>query len=407
MTDFLTLNLFLLLLCAAGKLTAGRISRRLQYALWLLLPGYLLAARFVRLQGLAEVTAAMSPQLAHSMVKLGGKLIREMNAVRALVIESLTAGGIMGEMVRIWRTMRYGVTAVLVTGYALYNGGFVVRCIRRRRFYKTDARTGMRLYLLDFPQTPFLLGRSIYVHPDMAQDEEFLNHAVCHEYSHYRQGDFLWTPLRFLLFSYYWFDPVLWLAIKRMRQDSELACDERVVSFLGEAQRTGYGASLIALLQKGQKNKMFEMTARMGGRKSQLRERIIAISKPQKRSIAATGLVAACAVLAVCYVVISMTGALSEGTADAVFLWNGTGVERENIAKVTIYRFVEEVSYPPADITEEVLGGQGVPLTEPGRYMVIVTTKDHRRVEISDCGTDETAYSKGLLPSQVIRLDGD
>ena len=74
---------------------------------------------------------------------------------------------------------------------------------------------------------------------------------------------------------------------------------------------------------------------------------------------------------------------------------------------MTLYRFVEDVSYPSVDITEEVLNGQAVPLAEPGRYMVIVTTKNHKRVEISDCGTDEAAYSKGLLPSQVINLGGD
>lgn len=73
---------------------------------------------------------------------------------------------------------------------------------------------------------------------------------------------------------------------------------------------------------------------------------------------------------------------------------------------MTLYRFGKDVSYPSVEITEDVLNGQAVLLTEPGRYMVIVTTKDNKTIEISDRGTDEAAYSKGLLPSQVINLGG-
>ena len=39
--------------------------------------------------------------------------------------------------------------------------------------------------------------------------------------------------------------------------------------------------------------------------------------------------------------------------------------------------------------------------------MIIVTTKDGRRIDISDRGTDEDAGNKGLLPSRVINLGGD
>ncbi len=410
MSDFLGMNFLLLMLCVVGRLMAGRISRRLQYALWLLIPGYLLVARFIPLQSLADMAGTVSPGLSHQMVKLEVSIIHGMDAVKAMTIEALNAGGIAirTDWFYILAVFRYGIAAVLGIAFCIYNMGFMVLCIRKRCFYKKDPRTGMKIYVLDLPQTPFLFGRNIYVHPDMTQNDEFLNHVVCHEHSHYKQGDFLWVSLRFLFLIYYWFDPIVWMAVKRMGQDSELSCDEKVISVLGEESREAYGTSLIILLRNNQKKKLFDITAMMGGKKSQIKERIMAISGKQKRSIAATEIVAVGVILVVCYVLFSSFNGAKTGTdADAVFLWDGTGVDREDIATVTLYRFGEDVSYPSVEITEEVLNGQAVPLAEPGRYMVIVTTKNHKRVEISDRGTDEAAYSKGLLPSQVINLGGD
>lgn len=410
MSDFLGMNFLLLLLCLAGRLTAGRISRRLQYALWLFIPGYLLTARFIPLQSMTDIVATVSPGLAHQMIKLEVSMIQGMDAAKAITVEALNARGIVikAEWFYILTAFRYGIAAALGIVFCIYNMGFMVLCIRRRRFYKKDTGTGMKIYILDFPQTPFLLGRNVYVHPDMTQNDEFLCYAVCHEHSHYKQGDFLWVPLRFLFLIYYWFDPIVWMAVMRMGQDSELSCDEKVISVLGEEIRDAYGASLIMLLQKKQKKRMFGITTMMGGKKKQLKERIMAISGKQKRSIVATGIVAVGVILIVCYVLFSSFNGAGAGTeADAVFLWDGTGVDLEDIEQVTLYRFWEDVSYPSVEITEDVLNGQAVPLTEPGRYMVIVTTKDHKRIEISDRGTDEAAYSKGLLPSRVINLGGD
>ena len=323
MRDFLGMNFLLLLLCLVGRLMAGRISRRLQYALWLLIPGYLLAARFIPLQSMTDIAATVSPGLAHQMLKLEVSVIHGMDSVKAMAVEALNEEGIAvrAEWFYILTAFRYGIAATLGIVFCIYNIGFMVLCIRRRRFYKKDTRTGMKLYILDFPQTPFLLGRNVYVHPDMTQNDEFLCHAVCHEHSHYKQGDFLWVPLRFLFLIYYWFDPIVWMAVMRMGQDSELSCDEKVISVLGEESRDAYGASLIMLLQKNQKKRVFDITTMMGGKKKQLKERITAISGKQKRSIAATGIVAVGVILVVCYVLFSSFKGARAGTdADAVFL---------------------------------------------------------------------------------------
>lgn len=47
--------------------------------------------------------------------------------------------------------------------------------------------------------------------------------------------------MRYLFLICYWFDPVVWLAVKRICQDSEFSCDERAVSMFGEEAREAYG----------------------------------------------------------------------------------------------------------------------------------------------------------------------
>lgn len=408
MIDFICLNLLILALCMFERLMSGRISRRLQYALWLSVPVYLFTC-IMNFNVLLKVVMSVSPRLAHNLVRLEVNAIHIVNSIAAMLIDLLTAKGI-GVKVNIFvifKMMRYGVTVVLAGSFLLYNAVFAVRCVGRRRFYKQDAQTGMKIYLLDYPQTPFLFVRSIYVHPDMTQNEELLRHAVCHEYSHYKQGDFLWPLLRCLFLIYYWFDPIVWLAAARIRQDGELACDEHVISILGEDSRAAYGGSLITLMKANGNKRRLDVAANMGGRKKQLRERVEAIAGNKKRGMFVTGIVITGIVMMACCVWIGVVKNANQKTVEPAFIWDGTRVEKEEIKKVTLYRFVDEVTYPTVDITEEVLAGRAVSLAMPGRYMVIVTTRDNQRVEISDCSTDETAYSEGLLPSRVVNIGGD
>lgn len=409
MSDFLYLNLLILALYIVKRLLTGKISQRLQYALWLLIPVYLVTC-IMNVNSLPALVMAISPKLAHNFVKLEVMADHAVNCVVTMTMEFFTAKGIniKVSIFSIFKVLRYGIPIILACAFLLYNVIFAVRCVSRRRYYKRDKQTGMKIYLLDYPQTPFLLVKSIYVHPNMTQNEELLNHAICHEHSHYKQGDFIWTILRLLLFSYYWYDPIAWLAVNRIRQDSELSCDERVISVLGEGSRVSYGVSLITLMNKNAKNTKFDVMSTMGGKKKQLRERIEAIAKPRKRSIITICILAACIVGIACYTWIGSEKNSNQSETESVFIWDGTKVDREEIAKVTLYHFMEDITYPVVDdITEDVLAGKAVVLTEPGRYMVIVTTKNNKRVEISDCSTDETAYSKGLLPSNVINIGGD
>jgi beta-lactamase regulating signal transducer with metallopeptidase domain len=70
-----------------------------------------------------------------------------------------------------------------------------------------------------------------------------------HELGHLRRNDVAANWLMTILLIVHWFNPILWLALARMRSDRELACDELVLSVTRDNDRTIYGHTILKLLQ--------------------------------------------------------------------------------------------------------------------------------------------------------------
>ena len=103
------------------------------------------------------------------------------------------------------------------------------------------------IYQCESVASPFVLGilkPRIYL--PYAMDPESLRHVVAHEQAHIRRKDHWWKPLGFLLLALHWFNPLMWLAYILLCRDIELACDERVIAQLGNAQRADYTQALVA-----------------------------------------------------------------------------------------------------------------------------------------------------------------
>jgi len=69
-----------------------------------------------------------------------------------------------------------------------------------------------------------------------------------HELTHYRYRDHIVNALALLLRVVYWFDPLIWLALRSMRHDGELCCDYRVLSGMDAGERLAYGETLIGVV---------------------------------------------------------------------------------------------------------------------------------------------------------------
>lgn len=106
---------------------------------------------------------------------------------------------------------------------------------------------GMKVYQLPGLPSPCLVGKDIYIERPAADDRKGLSHILAHEYCHALHRDGVWAFLRCFLAAVYWFDPLVWAAAYAARQDSELACDDGAVRLLGESERFAYGRTLLNL----------------------------------------------------------------------------------------------------------------------------------------------------------------
>ena len=190
----------------------------------------------------------------------------------------------------------WGIGMLVTGGYLLICHIRFVRFLRRMRREVPAAKLPeawsrrievwrMHIYVVKGLPSPCLVGRDIYMEPQMLQGKNKLRHILAHEYMHARQGDAFWAFLRSMLCAVYWFYPLAWVAAYASKKDSELACDEGVIRLLGEAERFAYGRTLLDLLSKQPERCGYEgVVWIMGGRKSHVRERVSVIAGKGTRS---------------------------------------------------------------------------------------------------------------------------
>jgi len=142
-------------------------------------------------------------------------------------------------------------------------------------------------------------------------DDAELKHVFLHELGHVRRRDPFGQGFAAILEIIHWFNPVLWLAFRRMEVDRELACDDLVLSVTGEGNSRAYGRTIVKLVEAYSEPLMISPFLGFLGRKGETFQRISMISrfKPHSPQTAA-GLV----VLSL-LAVITLTGAKSQTTS--------------------------------------------------------------------------------------------
>ena len=78
-----------------------------------------------------------------------------------------------------------------------------------------------------------------------AWSEERTRVVLTHELAHIRRGDWVVQIAAELLRAVYWFNPLLWIACRRLRLESEHACDDEVMNY--GVDGTDYATHLIEL----------------------------------------------------------------------------------------------------------------------------------------------------------------
>ena len=68
---------------------------------------------------------------------------------------------------------------------------------------------------------------------------------LIHESMHLKHLDPLWKLIAYIALSVHWWNPLVWLSIRCMNQDLEMACDENVIKQLGKENRQEYASTLL------------------------------------------------------------------------------------------------------------------------------------------------------------------
>lgn len=318
-----TSSLMILIVTALRFLFRGKISRRLQYALWglvllkLLIP-YPLFGSPISVMNVIQPSAITNSitdirvysdiirdtDASQEEAKLVGK--GELHEIQGpswqkgqnyLFTDSLDV--VFGHMFSVlWLIV--GIAVAL--GIIFVNLGFYIR-LRKTRTSWSGAHCHLPAYVTGSIASPCLFGffrPAIYITPKAAENEGNIPFVITHEYCHYRHGDHIWSFFRGICLAVWWWNPLVWIAAILSRQDSELACDEAVLKELGAESRFDYGRTLVEMIPVNEDSPglMHGTTAMVSG-KGSIKARLNMIIKNPKTFLPALAVVVFIAIVSI------------------------------------------------------------------------------------------------------------
>jgi len=150
--------------------------------------------------------------------------------------------------------------------------------------------------------------------------------VLAHELAHVRRGDWVVQIAVELLCAAYWFNPLVWLAARRLRLESEQACDDAVLAMGVEGST--YASELVDLARAFRERPPFVPAAAIA-RPSSLERRVRAMLnlKLNRDPITRSASVAAAIVLAAVTVLVAGFGVSAQGQFATIA---GTIVDQNN-----------------------------------------------------------------------------
>lgn len=141
-------------------------------------------------------------------------------------------------------------------------------------------------------------------------DSKELRYIFLHELVHLKRKDIAANVTMTVLLLVQWFNPILWYAYRKMREDQELSCDAAAISHIGAGEVQDYGYTIVKLLERNVSRPVPLLAAtKFSPQLSQLKRRVMMISTFKKHSIKWT---AAGFVLILLLVAVSLTNAKAE-----------------------------------------------------------------------------------------------
>jgi len=169
------------------------------------------------------------------------------------------------------------------------------------------------------------VGRPKIVLPPAARDwdDERWRIVLCHELAHIRRGDWLLQIFARAVLALNWFNPIMWLACRRLQRESEHACDDAVLGAGVDA--TDYASHLVELARTLTRPRAV-LPAPAMARRSTLEGRIAAMlnARLNRRPLTSSARVATAVAL------MALTVSLAAAAAQRFSTFSGTLTDQTN-----------------------------------------------------------------------------
>ena len=310
MIRFLLCNVFISgivgILLIAKWVFRNNLSSRMQYNLWLLLLG-LLAVPFIpfRLISFPQIFSWLSSvrnsSASHADVGANNVMDTGLSGTTnwmndfALSVNKDTPSVTGYILLGIW------IVGMLAMMILVIKSSLRLRTIKRsalplqnpevRRLYnkclnEMKITRNIPVYSTAFLKSPIIVGflkPCIYLPIHLISDyhESDMRYMLLHELQHYRHKDAIANYLMNFAGVLYWFNPFVWFALRKMRNDREVACDTSVLKMLEEDDYENYGNTLINFIEKVSISP-FPFAASLSGNMKQIKRRIINIASYEK-----------------------------------------------------------------------------------------------------------------------------
>ena len=298
MTEWiLSSSILILIVIGLRTVFKGKISLRLQYAIWglvllrLLIPvsfgstDFSVANLTAKPQTSSFVIESMEPdenvQAEHPQEQ-PNKI-----PLQPVIQDETTADERSFDLKAYTKHIIWGIGFVAVAGLFLFTNLRFKHKVLASRSGLDVRKNNLDVYTTEEIDTPCLFGilnPAIYITYPVADNQTLLRHTLEHEATHHRHGDHIWAFLRCVCLAIHWYNPLVWWAAFLSQRDAELACDEATIEQLGEGERAEYGRTLIGMTCQKRANVLMTATTMNSG-KSGLKERIMLIAKKPKMAL--------------------------------------------------------------------------------------------------------------------------
>ena len=294
------------ILLIVKRIFKNSLSSRMQYNLWFLLLG-LLAVPFIpfRFIGLPQIFSWLGSLRSSPSSGAGTNIAGTAEAVTTgntnwmndftLSVNSETPSIAGYILLGIWIVGIFAMIILVIKSSlrlrnleksALPLQNPEVRRLYHRCLEEMEIHRNIPVYSTAFLKSPIIVGLlkpCIYLPIHLISDynESDMRYMLLHELQHYKHKDAVASYLMNLAGVIYWFNPLVWYALKEMRNDREVACDTSVLKMLEEDAYEDYGNTLINFAEKVSLTP-FPFAAGLGGNMEQMKRRIINIASYEK-----------------------------------------------------------------------------------------------------------------------------